>query len=234
MAEEVRARRDRAGLTRKALAQRSGLSERFLTELEAGRANISLLSLQDLASALGARLVDLLGPERPAGARVVALLGLRGAGKSTIGKALAERLGTGFFELDRLVEVEAGMALPELFAIHGEGYYRDLELRALRRFLGRHDSGVLATGGGLVTSPDAYALLKEQTTTVWLKADPEQHWNRVVKQGDLRPMKDRPQAMAELRRRLKEREPLYSQARHTCDTDGRTVAAIVEEIRLLG
>ena len=122
------------------------------------------------------------------------------------------------------------MRLPELFAIHGEDYFRQLELNALVRFLEAHPRGVLATGGGLVTSPQAFGLLLARTETVWLKATPEEHWTRVVKQGDLRPMQNRPHAMSELKRRLKEREPLYSKARRQCVTSNRTVNAVVQEL----
>ncbi len=163
-------------------------------ELEAGRANISVMNLVEVARALDVPLPRLLeGAEPEPG--VVALLGLRGAGKSSVGKQLAAQLGVAFFELDKLVEPEAGMRLSEIFAIHGEGYFRQAELAALRRFLETHERGVLATGGGLVESPQALALLKSRARTVWLKASPDEHWSRVVEQGDLRPMKNRPQAM---------------------------------------
>jgi XRE family aerobic/anaerobic benzoate catabolism transcriptional regulator len=228
---KVRARRQTQRLTLKELAKASGLSERFVGELEAGRANISLLKLAQVAQALTLPLPHFFeeAPSR-AEAGVIALLGLRGAGKSTIGKALAGRLEVGFFELDRLVEAEAGMGLSELFAIHGEDYFRQLELRALTRFLDAHPRAVLATGGGLVTSPEAFSLLLARARTVWLKATPEEHWNRVVKQGDLRPMQNRPHAMSELRRRLKEREPLYRRAERECATSSRPVAGVVDEL----
>lgn len=228
---KVRARRQLQGQTMKELAKASGLSERFVGELEAGRANISLLNLAQVAQALTLPLGHFF--EQPAeapGRSVIALLGLRGAGKSSIGKALADRLGVGFFELDQLVEAAAGMRLPELFAIHGEDYFRQLELSALTRFLESHPRGVLATGGGLVTSPQAFDLLLARTQTVWLKATPEEHWSRVVKQGDLRPMQNRPHAMSELKRRLKERGPLYAKARRQCVTSGRTVNAVVQDL----
>ncbi len=232
LGERVRRLRGERGLSRRELAARSGISERFVSELEAGRANISVLNLAGLSVALRVELTSLLGsapasaPER----RVIALLGLRGAGKSSVGRALADALGVPFHELDRLVEQEAGMRLSELFAIHGEGYFREVELTALRRYLAAHREGVLATGGSLVTSPEAYGLLQAQAHTIWLKATPEEHWQRVVKQGDLRPMAGRPAAMAELRRRLKEREPLYSLAQVTCQTTGRGVAEIAGEL----
>jgi XRE family aerobic/anaerobic benzoate catabolism transcriptional regulator len=214
------------------LACDSGLSPRFLTDLEAGRANISVVKLSSVARALGTVPARLLEAEKRQEEpfQVIALLGLRGAGKSTVGKLLAESLGVEFFELDRLIEDEAGMRLSELFAIHGEDYYRRTELTVLRRFLSEHPKTVLATGGSVVTSPEAFRLLSEGARTVWLKASPEEHWNRVVEQGDLRPMQNRPQAMAELKRRLKEREPLYGQAKITASTSARTVAAVASEL----
>jgi XRE family transcriptional regulator, aerobic/anaerobic benzoate catabolism transcriptional regulator len=228
---KVRARRQQQGHTLKELAKAAGLSERFVGELEAGRANISLLNLAQVAQALKLSMghfFEASKDEPPRG--VIALLGLRGAGKSSIGRALADRLDVGFYELDQLVEAAAGMRLQELFAIHGEDYFRQLELTALTRFLESHPRGVLATGGGLVTSPEAFDLLLARTETVWLKATPEEHWTRVVKQGDLRPMQNRPHAMSELKRRLKEREPLYSKARRQCVTSSRTVNAVVHEL----
>lgn len=229
----VRQRRQQRELTIRELAGQSRLSERFVSELEAGRANISVVKLSQVASALEVPLVSLFGApgNGPAPAEgVVALLGLRGAGKSTVGKALAHALGVGFWELDRLVEAEAGMGLAEIFAIHGEAYFRQVEQKALSRFLDTHAKGVLATGGGLVASPDAFALIRDRTHSVWLKASPDEHWRRVVEQGDLRPMQNRPQAMAELKRRLKEREPLYAHAERICLTSGRGVSEVVQEL----
>jgi XRE family transcriptional regulator, aerobic/anaerobic benzoate catabolism transcriptional regulator len=229
----VRQRRQQRALTIKQLASSSGLSERFVSELEAGRANISVINLSQVAHALEVPLTGLFA--LPAGTRapsegVISLLGLRGAGKSSVGKALSHALGVGFWELDRLVEVEAGMDLPEIFAIHGEVYFRQVEHRALTRFLDTHSKGVLATGGGLVESPEAFALIRERTHSVWLKASPDEHWERVVEQGDLRPMQNRPQAMAELKHRLKEREPLYARSERVCVTSSRGVGDVVTEL----
>lgn len=227
--QRVRALRQQRGLTLHALADEAGLSDRFVSDLEGGRANISVLNLAEVADALGVSLPELLQESNGASrSQIVALLGLRGAGKTTVGRALAERLGTQFYELDRLIEAEAGASLAGIFALHGEDYYRQVELQALRKFLSSHHEGVLATGGGLVTSPEAFRLLAEGALTVWLRATPEEHWERVVKQGDLRPMANRPHAMAELRRRLKEREPLYSQAQVTCSTTGKSVSDVAE------
>jgi XRE family transcriptional regulator, aerobic/anaerobic benzoate catabolism transcriptional regulator len=238
LGNRVRGLRAELGLTRRELARQSGLSERFVAELEAGRANISVVNLSELARVLGVAPGALIDGEGAGAVRprarepgVIALLGLRGAGKSTVGKKLAGALGAPFFELDRLAEAEAGMRLQEIFALHGEEYFRRLELAALKRFLSTQPRAVLATGGGLVTSPEAFRLLLERTRTVWLKALPDEHWERVVRQGDLRPMQNRPQAKAELKRRLKEREPLYARAELTVSTSGRTVDEVVTELR---
>jgi XRE family aerobic/anaerobic benzoate catabolism transcriptional regulator len=143
---------------------------------------------------------------------------VRGAGKTTIGAKLAADLGVEFLELDRLVESEAGLSLADLFATHGEEYFRRLEVAALQRLLAERRSAVLATGGGIVDNQEAWPLLEQRTTTVWLRASPEAHWERVVRQGDARPMAGRPAAKAELRRLLARREPLYRRARHHIDT----------------
>jgi XRE family aerobic/anaerobic benzoate catabolism transcriptional regulator len=232
LGQGIRSARKERKLSLRELAKRSGLSERFLSDVESGRANMSVISLLSVAEALGVKASDLLvSNEKAEGAAgVTALLGLRGAGKSTVGRALGEKLGLPFFELDRLVEAKAGMKLSEIFAFHGEDYYRRLELEVLRSFLAEHPRAILATGGGVVTSPQAYRLLSERTRTVWLKAAPEEHWQRVVRQGDLRPIENRPEAMTELKRRLREREPLYARARITCSTSGRPVTAVVDEL----
>ena len=220
------------GWSRRELAERSGVSVRFLVQLEAGRGNISVRRLADLATAFGVTAADLLRHDPPGAPRIVALLGLRGAGKTTIGKQLARRLHVRFVELDRRIEKAADMSLGEVFSLYGEEHYRRLERESLGGVLAAQRSIVLATGGGIVTSPDTYALLKQHATTVWLRAAPEDHWNRVVRQGDRRPMADHPQAMADLRALLAAREPLYAAADRTIHTSGRTVDEIVEELML--
>lgn len=234
----VRSRREALGLTQKQLSAKSGLSLRFLAELERGAGNISVLRLGQIAAALAVSPASLLAgsdrtelrPEnRPL--PTIALLGLRGAGKSTVGPRLAEKLSVPFAELDQLVEASAGLTLGEIFEIHGEAYYRRLEREALRRFLANHSgegdaarwkgaraSAVLATGGSLVTDRETYRMLAERAITVWLRARPEEHWNRVLMQGDQRPMARNPHALAELRALLAAREPLYEAAHVTIDT----------------
>jgi XRE family aerobic/anaerobic benzoate catabolism transcriptional regulator len=216
----IRTLRERQGLSIGDLAARAELSSRFVTEIQAGRGNVSIVRLAALARALGTTASRLVAEAERDGSqpRLVALLGVRGAGKSTIGAKLAARLGVDFLELDRLVEAEAGLSLAELFATHGERYFRRLEVAALRRLVAERRSAVLATGGGIVENEEAWALLEEHATTVWLRANTDAHWSRVVRQGDARPMAGRPAAKAELRRLLARREPLYRRAQYRIDT----------------
>ncbi len=230
----VRALRAERGLTLRGLAARSRVSERFLNQVESGAANISVRKLAALAQALGTTPAALLaGPGGEPDLPVIALLGLRGAGKTTVGRRLARRLRVPFVELDRRTEEAAGLSLAEIFALHGEAYYRRLERETLERVLAEQRPLVLATGGGVVTSPETYDLLRRRTLTVWLRATPSEHWNRVVQQGDRRPMADNPQAMAELRRLLAAREPLYAEAAHTVDTSRLDADSVVQALEAL-
>jgi XRE family aerobic/anaerobic benzoate catabolism transcriptional regulator len=215
------------------LAERSALSPRFLSDIVAGRGNVSIVRLARLARALGTTAAAMLAAAEgtaPAGPGVVALLGVRGAGKSTIGPRLARRLGVPFVELDARVEEQAGLSLSEIFATHGEAYFRRLEVEALRRLLASTPHAVVATGGGIIENPEAWALLDSGTITVWLRAGSEAHWTRVVQQGDPLPMAGRPAAKAELRRLLAARTPLYRRARHRIDTERLGIAGSVRHI----
>jgi XRE family aerobic/anaerobic benzoate catabolism transcriptional regulator len=216
------------------LAEQSGLSVRFLVQVEAGTGNISVRRLADLARALKMAAADLLTDGDADAPRVVALLGLRGAGKTTIGRQLARRLHVRFVELDKRIEQIASLSLAEIFSLYGDEHYRRLERDALADVLNEGRAAVLATGGGIVTSPDTYAMLKKSAVTVWLRASPEDHWTRVLRQRDRRPMADRPQAMADLRAILAAREPLYANADRTVDTSGRDVGDIVDELAASG
>src|SRR5262245_49205184 len=173
----VRQARGERDLTRKALAARSSVSERFLAQIEGGNGNVSLLRLADLARALDVPLLRLLSSftagdgARPARRLRLALVGLRGAGKSTIGRLPARRLKTSFLELDAEIEKTAGLPIAQIFELHGERYFRRLEREVLARLAASERPLVLATGGGLVTDPETYALLRSAFTTVWLSAD---------------------------------------------------------------
>lgn len=233
----VRVRRLERGLTMRALAEVADVSERFLVQLEGGEGNISVARLEDVAEALGTTGAELLasagrvaGSEDATRGGVIALVGLRGAGKSSVGDAVAQRLGVPFVELDELIVREAQMTLSTIFEIHGERYYRRVEREVLRRLLDEGAPMVIATGGSLVTDPETWGLLRNRARTVWLKAEPAEHWSRVVLQGDVRPMRDRPRAMNELKALLAARAPLYELADEVVDTSGKRATAVVERV----
>jgi XRE family aerobic/anaerobic benzoate catabolism transcriptional regulator len=235
LARRARLLRQERGLTLQALADRSGLSRRFLMDVEAGRGNISIRRLADLARALDATAAQLLTPDRAeARPQAIALLGLRGAGKTTIGRRLARRLRMPFVELDQRIAERAGLALGDVFSLHGEEYYRRLEREALSEVLSADEPAVIAAGGGLVTSPETYTLLRRQARTVWLKARPVDYWNRVLRQGDRRPMDEHPHAREALRDLVTRRQPLYARAEITVDTAGlsptRTLARVLSAL----
>jgi len=225
----VRALRREHGWSRKELGERAGLSERFLATVESGRGNPSLRSLADIAGALATTPVALIEPP----SEIVALLGLRGAGKSTVGRGLSERLGVEFIELDARIEDAAGLSLAEIWELHGEGYYRRLEREVLAKILASSERAVLATGGGIVAEPATWEQLRRSTLTVWLRARPEEHWDRVIAQGDHRPMENDPLAMARLRHLLGEREAQYRRAEHTVDTSDCSVDEVVARIEAI-
>ncbi|MET0681266.1 MAG: helix-turn-helix transcriptional regulator, partial [Burkholderiales bacterium] len=261
LGERVREARARRGMTRKILARDSGVSERYLAQLETGRGNASVLLLRQIAQALNLPVDELVRADDgqsveltlifqllkrlPAaklarvrtqlvreygtayGAREnrIALVGLRGAGKSTLGAALARQLGVPFVELDHEVEAEAGTSLHEIFLLHGQAGFRRYERRALERILEKNERCIIATGGSIVSEPATYDLVLSACFTVWLKAAPEEHMARVAAQGDYRPMAGNREAMDDLRRILAGREPLYAQADVTIDTEGKTVEA---------
>jgi XRE family aerobic/anaerobic benzoate catabolism transcriptional regulator len=240
VARNVRALRRGQALTLRELAGRASVSERFLVSVEAGSANVSVGRLADIAAALGSSLPALVGDGSAPTARSVArepvaLLGLRGAGKTAIGQRVAARLGLPFAELDAAIAERAGMTLAELFSLHGVDYYRRLEARELDRVLSEPPHGIIATGGSIVTHHATYERLRRGSVTVFLRASAEDHWNRVVAQGDARPMANRSDAMQELRAMLRARRALYERADHVVDTSAlgleRSVDAVVRIVR---
>ena len=223
-------------LTVSELARRSGLSRRYVTEAEAGRANLSLLKLARLAAALRVplgRLCDV--PLGLAQGERLALVGLRGAGKSSVGRPLALALEVPFVELDERVEQLAGLSLAELFDLRGRDAYRELEREALETVLAEGSRLVLATGGSIVTHEETFARLREACRTLWLKTSPEEHLARVLAQGDRRPVTGHPRAMEELQEILARRTPNYALCDHALDTSGKRVEEVVREsLDLLG
>ena len=158
---------------------------------------------------------------------VLALLGVRGAGKSAVGAALSISLGLPFIEVANQIERQAGMPLIDLFTLYGEPYYRRLEMRCLADLLASGKQCIAALPGGVVTNPDALRMIQESCHSVWLRADPEDYWARVFAQGDTRPTAGRKNAMEELRALTKHRAPLYGQADHIVDTSGKTIEEVV-------
>jgi XRE family aerobic/anaerobic benzoate catabolism transcriptional regulator len=234
LGHRVRAWRAEHAMTRKTLALASGVSERYLAQLEAGHGNISVLLLRKLANAMQVP-VELLVREHDGALKHerIALLGLRGAGKSTLGARLAQVMEVPFVELDREVEKEAGAPLGEVFSMYGQEAFRRFERKALARVLKQYPRAVIATGGSLVTDPDTYNLLLDNCTCVWLKATPEDHMGRVMAQGDLRPFKGSPAALEEIRRLLTDRDRLYARADAVLVTSGRPLKQSLSELKAL-
>jgi XRE family aerobic/anaerobic benzoate catabolism transcriptional regulator len=259
----VRRGRARRGITRRQLAAESGISVRYLAQIEGGYGNPSLIVLKSIADALEApltafiphderlsRIVDLvnrLSPtewpslEQSIEARVVegtqseraqriGLVGLRGAGKSTLGRMLAERLGYPFVELNRVVEQEYGASISMLIEMSGVSSFRRYERASLEKVIANHEKVVIATAGGIVSSPETYALLLRRTHTVWVKAQPQEHMNRVMAQGDFRPMSENREAMSDLLAILDARSQDYAQAEATLDTSGRNVEQSADDL----
>jgi XRE family aerobic/anaerobic benzoate catabolism transcriptional regulator len=166
------------------------------------------------------RLMREFGQEESARRKRVALVGLRGAGKTTLGNALARDMQCPFVELDSEIEREAGVTLSEIFLLYGQTGYRRIERRCLERALAAHERMVLSVGGGIVSEADTYNLLLLNCFTVWVRATPDEHMARVLAQGDLRPIQGHAEAMDDLKRILEAREPLYRKADATLDTSG--------------
>ena len=267
-----RVRRMRAirGMSRKVFARASGISERYIAQIESGRGNLSILVLRRLAQATGTTLEDLvceqpgqadewtlvrdllrraspdailkakaaladagaMAAARPGPTTIdrVALIGLRGAGKSTLGRLAAERRGWAFVELNKEIERQNGLSMTEIFSLYGQEGYRRLDQEMLRHIVDRPGAMILATGGGIVAEPLTFDMLLTSFFTVWIKAAPEEHMGRVRRQGDLRPMGNDRAAMAELVTILSSREPLYERARAVVDTTGASIETSLDAL----
>lgn len=153
----------------------------------------------------------------------IALVGLRGGGKSTLGKLLAEKLGAPFIELDRMIEQEYGASMPLLIEMSGIATFKRLERACLERVISENERAVIATAGGIVSNPETYGLLLRRSHTVWISAQPDEHMSRVMKQGDFRPMARNREAMADLHAILEARGADYARAEATLNTSGATI-----------
>ncbi|CAN5185254.1 helix-turn-helix transcriptional regulator [soil metagenome] len=255
LGQRVRTMRALRGMSRKVLAKASGISERYIAQLESGKGNVSIVLLRRVSAAMDKQVEDLIPtagstpdwlvirdlirnatPAQIAQAKDIlagngaarhdndfagiALIGLRGAGKSTLGKLLAKKIGWTFVELNKEIERINGLSVAEIMALYGQEGFRRMEHTALTQVLTNKEPVVLATGGSIVSEPVTFDLLLSSFYTVWLRAKPEEHMGRVRKQGDMRPMENDRSDMHELRTILLSREPLYARASAQVDTAG--------------
>jgi len=207
-------------------------SGELTSEQRALRRFLDTLPADRLAGVLE-RLIQEFGQDSAVRRKRITLIGLRGAGKSTLGSALARELRRPFIELDREIEREAGMPLSEVFLLYGQAGYRRIERRCLERIIQQQEDIVLSVGGGIVSESESYDLLLHNCFTVWVKALPEEHMSRVLAQGDLRPMAGHGEAMQDLKNILSAREELYGRADAVLDTARRTVEQSVSDLRSL-
>jgi XRE family aerobic/anaerobic benzoate catabolism transcriptional regulator len=202
------------------LLPRTSARAAALTQIIDQLGRVPLSELASIGEVIEQRVAQTAMSDR---ARRVALVGLRGAGKSTLGRMLAERLGCPFIELDRVVEQEYGATVSFLIEMAGLATFRRYERECLERVIAQHEAAVIATAGGIVSNAETYALLLRQTTTVWLKARPDEHMSRVIEQGDFRPMAQNREAMADLVAILEARGADYARADAELDTSGDSV-----------
>ncbi|MCP5426311.1 MAG: helix-turn-helix transcriptional regulator [Gammaproteobacteria bacterium] len=262
--ERIRGIRARRGMIRKHLAKHSGISERYLAQAEAGKANISIALLYRIAQALEVKLINLLPDGEAADSTApllalvrnlspkdrdsayellqtrftkaqsqihgVALIGLRGAGKTRLGSLLADDCKVPFVRLGDVIQKLAGMSIGELFSLGGQKAYRRIEMQALEHVMENYPASVIEAGGSLVSEPNTFNALRNSYYTIWLKATPEEHMNRTLAQGDLRPMEGNKYALEDLKLILKEREPDYQLADYILDTSGRKVVECLLEL----
>jgi XRE family aerobic/anaerobic benzoate catabolism transcriptional regulator len=261
----VRLGRAKRGISRRKLAADSGISERYLAQIEGGQGNPSVNVLKSIADAISVPVFELLPraglgnsaleqvvdiltrlppSELPAiavamqerlgaaadRARRIALVGLRGAGKSTLGRKLAEHLGVPFLELNRVIEQSYGASAAMLIELSGLATFRKYEHECLQRVIAEHEAVVIATAGGIVSNPETYELLLRRTHAIWIKARPEEHMARVIAQGDFRPMAHNREAMGDLVAILEARSADYARAESALDTSGASVEKSVADL----
>lgn len=262
--ERVRAARERKRISRRILSEISGVSPRYLAQLEAGAGNISIGLLTRVAHALDMKIEWFVGTENPWTSEVlrvadlfsvadqntrakvlhmlsvkpasvgkserVCLIGLRGAGKSTLGALAADRLQVPFLELNKEISHYGGMPVDEIIALYGQEGYRKLEASSLDRVVANYDRMILAVAGGIVAEPETYNKLLSQFHTIWIKTSPQEHMDRVLAQGDERPMAGNADAMDQLRAILRSREALYAKADAELDTSQQTQDESLERL----
>ena len=219
----IRLGRAKRGMTRRQLAQESGASERYLAQIESGAGNPTILVMRAIADALEMPIAELVPEARGRSSALDRIVGLRGAGKSTLGRKLADKLDCPFVELNRMIEQEYGASLPMLIEMSGLATFRRYERACLERVIADHGRVVIATAGGIVSNPETYALLLRRAHAVWVIAKPEEHMSRVMQQGDFRPMAKNREAMADLVAILEARKADYARAEAKLDTSGATV-----------
>ncbi len=261
----IRDLRAQRGLTRKDLSKQSSISERYLAQVEAGKANISIALLWRIATAMHVDVSSFLpqqdrtavehdplkqfleglsleqekkafeillkyfsGEKGPMGG--VALIGLRGAGKTTLGKILAESTNVPFVSLTEVIEKLAGLQIPEILSMFGQRAYRRLEHQAIDYVLENYESVVLEVGGSLVSETETFNHLLSSFYTVWIRAKLEDHLNRVLAQGESKPLRDTDKAIEDLKHILEEREPFYMSANWAIDTSGRPIEECAKEL----
>ena len=265
--EQVRRTRIAKGISRRELSENSGVSPRYIAQLESGEGNISIGLLQKVAVALDCQVerlimlhdpndrkmaqvsdlyraanadvqksvLHLLDPDALQGtrARRLCLIGLRGAGKSTLGALVSKTLNLEFVELNDEVAAQTGIPVNEVISLYGQEGYRAFEAQALERVVATRDDMVLAVAGGIVAEPDTYRLLRENFHTIWLRATAQEHMERVRDQGDDRPMAGNPAAMEQLRSILTSREAHYAKALASLDTSGQNVKNSLRQLLTL-
>ena len=264
IASKVRQARSNVHMSRRVLAEKSGVSQRYLAQLESAEGNISIALLLRVAMALDLQLEWLLKDAEPLDqdltkllalyqkadptlrarimeqledrqnaderAKRICLVGLRGAGKSTLGALAADRLSVPFLELNKEIETMAGMAVGEIIGLYGQEGYRKLEQDALLQVSDDHDHVMMAAAGGVVEDAETYDMLLSRFHTVWLRASPDDHMRRVREQGDERPMAGNPAAMEQLKRLLTERQTAYARADAQLNTSGLTLDQSLEQL----
>ncbi|MDB9971515.1 helix-turn-helix domain-containing protein [Alphaproteobacteria bacterium] len=265
----VKKHRAKRGITRKLLASLSGISIRYLAQLEAGKANPTISILKNIAYALNMSVSDMLFENEyneiqlgtldnklsefsseqlkkvhnlveniyrentvKKNKNKIAFIGLRGAGKSTLGNMLYKEFNTPVFEVSNEIEILGGMNINEIIELGGQGMYRRFEYDIVSSFHKNHDNLILLTGGSIVSEKETYNYLLNNYFTVWIKASPMEHMSRVLMQGDSRPMNSNPRAMEDLNNILNERVSLYSKADLIIDTENSSIKESYSKLKL--